>query len=84
MFASRSLTEHIARGLVGLSCVVATVVYSTTLPWLAFVLLPLALLSFRGCPMCWTIGLAETVSARLRGKRKADGCVDGSCARSRT
>lgn len=26
----------------------------------------LAVIAFRGCPMCWSVGLVETVAARRR------------------
>ncbi|WP_338700711.1 hypothetical protein V2W30_27645 [Streptomyces sp. Q6] len=41
----------------------------------SLLLAPLGLFALRGCPMCWVIGLAETVSAgRLRRS-----CAEGSC-----
>jgi hypothetical protein len=42
--------------------------------------LPVALLAFRGCPMCWTLGLVETVIARVQGRPSKASCVEGSCA----
>ena len=80
MFASASIIEHLARGLIGLGAFWATIAWSETHPWLVLLTLPVALLALRGCPMCWTVGLAETLYARIRG-RPADGaCADGSCA----
>jgi len=60
-FASRSLVEHLVRGLVGASALGFGIYFSDTHP---FALIPLgliALVAFRGCPMCWTIGLLETI-----------------------
>jgi hypothetical protein len=42
----------------------------------ALLLAPLGMVALRGCPMCWTVGLIETISAgRLRRT-----CTDAGCA----
>lgn len=74
MFKSASLTEHLARGVIGAGALVVALLYAHALPWLPFVLLPLSLLALRGCPMCWTVGLVETVAAKLQGRREAARC----------
>jgi len=75
-FASRSLPAHILRGLVGFGSFAAAVALIPVF-WPASVLLaPLGLLALRGCPMCWAIGLAQTVS---RGRLRRD-CDDGVCS----
>jgi hypothetical protein len=79
MFASKSIGEHLLRGAVGAGAVVAAVTLADR-GWPPLVLLPLALLALRGCPMCWTVGLVETVWARFRGRDPRAACVDGSCA----
>lgn len=65
LFASRSLLEHGLRGLVGIGGITAAVALGGQPGPLAAVaslaLGVLALLAFRGCPICWTIGLVETV-----------------------
>lgn len=59
MFASRSMAEHLVRGIAG----VAAIVLATRLgSWWALPLVAFALWTFRGCPMCWTIGLFETLA----------------------
>jgi len=68
MFASRTLIEHIVRGVIGIAALAAAI-------WLAqradalgligsIVLALVALIAWRGCPLCWLTGLVET----LRGK----------------
>jgi hypothetical protein len=79
MFASRSLAEHLARGVVGLGTFAAAMPLAPSHPW-ALALLPLAFVALRGCPMCWTMGLVETVVAKLRGKDARSSCTDGRCA----
>ncbi|WP_438003494.1 hypothetical protein WME89_32010 [Sorangium sp. So ce321] len=69
MFASQSLVEHVARGLLGLGALMASALLAPTSPWAALALLPVALVALRGCPMCWTLGLIQMVMARARGER---------------
>jgi hypothetical protein len=79
MFASRSLTEHLLRGASGIAALALALQLMPQHPWAMVPLLALALLALRGCPMCWTLGLVETVVAKVRGK-PSSGCSDGSCA----
>jgi hypothetical protein len=72
MFASASLTEHLVRGVVGLVLVVLSLAYAGSHPWALLGLVP-GVLAWRGCPTCWALGLAATVS---RGR--VAGC-DGTC-----
>jgi hypothetical protein len=56
--------------------------YSASLGWWALAPLAAAVACFRGCPMCWTVGLIETVLARKTGGGPISRtCIDGSCAR---
>jgi hypothetical protein len=64
-FASKSVPRHLARGAVGFGLIVGSIA-----------LVPVAgLIAFRGCPTCWMMGLAQTVS-RGRLERR---CADGVC-----
>lgn len=87
MFASKTLAEHVLRGLVGFACVLgAMTAWPVSLPgWLELLgraaLAIGALVSLRGCPMCWLYGLVETLLARFTG-RSARVCPDGTCTRS--
>ncbi|MFO0614859.1 MAG: hypothetical protein U0414_19885 [Polyangiaceae bacterium] len=90
MFASKTLSEHLVRGMVGLACVTAALIaWPFEAPGPVEIvgravaaLAALALL--RGCPMCWLYGLVETVVARARGREARGACIDGSCAGSHT
>ena len=71
MFASSSLPEHLARGVVGFGALVAAVILART-PGAgpaagSAALALLALLILRGCPVCWTVGMVETVIKARRG-----------------
>ena len=60
LFSSRSLSEHILRGILAFGAVILAVRYEA-LVWPLFVFLPAAFLLWRGCPACWALGLYETV-----------------------
>jgi hypothetical protein len=68
MFASNTLLEHGLRGLVGIGTLWYAVTIAATHPLGSLALGVLALLAFRGCPICWAIGLVETASQRWRGQ----------------
>jgi len=65
-FASRSIIEHVLRGVIGVGALWAAIAIAANYPWASLALGVVMLIAFRGCPMCWTIGLVETVRARLR------------------
>jgi hypothetical protein len=77
MFESKSLAEHLARGVVGLVAFAAAVVWAPRQPWLAVALLPVGLVALRGCPSCWLLGLVQTIAP---SGGKGETCTDGSCA----
>jgi len=81
MFASKSLPEHLLRGIVGLGAIAGGLWAAPQHPWLALLALAAALVALRGCPTCWLLGLAQTVAPML-GKRAA--CGDGSCREPRS
>ena len=80
MFASKTISGHLARGALGVGTMAFALSAAAAHPWLPLAALPIALVALRGCPMCWTVGLAQTVVAKLRGKSTEGLCLDGSCA----
>lgn len=80
MFASKSLGQHLLRGAIGIGALVTTALWSSSHPWRAIAALPVALLALRGCPMCWMVGLLQTVFALRSARFAGQTCVDGSCA----
>lgn len=83
MFASKTLGEHLIRGGVGLGALAVAGVVLIAHPFAALALLALALVSLRGCPMCWTFGLVQTLLARVQRKPVVGACIDGRCALAR-
>lgn len=59
MFASRSVPVHLARGVVGLVLLVLGLALAHVSAWW-LLLVPLTVVSWRGCMSCWTIGLIAT------------------------
>jgi hypothetical protein len=74
-FASASLSRHLARGAVGFGGLIGAFALLPIIGLISLLLLPVGLLALRGCPMCWTIGLIETIS---RGRLQRS-CSDGQC-----
>ena len=74
-FASASLPKHLVRGVVGFVALVGSVALIPVVGPVSLVLLPVGLIALRGCPMCWTIGLMQTIS---RGRLQRS-CEGGQC-----
>ncbi|MGW9214555.1 hypothetical protein ACWGR4_47405 [Embleya sp. NPDC055664] len=78
-FASATVPRHLARGAVGFGALVASLALLPVAGWMSLLLAPVGLFALRGCPMCWAIGLMETISAgRLRRS-----CANGRCELTR-
>ncbi len=69
VFGNRTLTRHLLRGVIGFSCVTVSLHTMNEMLWPSLMLLPIALYALRGCPICWTIGLVETIAMRVHGVR---------------
>ncbi|MFE2329215.1 hypothetical protein ACFXD5_35825 [Streptomyces sp. NPDC059385] len=74
-FASATLTRHVVRGAIGFGSLIGALALLPLVGPVALLLAPVGLLALRGCPMCWAIGLAQTLS---RGRLQRE-CVDGRC-----
>lgn len=77
-FASRSVPRHLARGALGFGLIIGSIALVPVAGPATLLAAPLALIAFRGCPTCWMVGLAQTVS-RGRLERR---CRDGVCTLS--
>jgi hypothetical protein len=64
MFASRTLVRHLMRG--GIAAALTAWALQSSDSTFAALAVVLAVMAMRGCPLCWTLGLVETVSNRLR------------------
>jgi len=70
MFSSSSFSEHLVRGILGIGALWAAVWLGTDAGWLgvlgSLVMGIISLAAFRGCPVCWTLGLFSTARHRWR------------------
>lgn len=69
IFASESLVGHLLRGALGIYLLAWAIQNQAqgALPWAAAFG---ALLAFRGCPTCWTIGLVESIVQKIKSRRE--------------
>ncbi|MFD3745886.1 hypothetical protein [Nocardia sp. NPDC058633] len=74
-FASASMVEHLLRGGAGFGALIGSIALIPAVGPISLFLLPVGLVALRGCPLCWTIGLMQTLS---RGKLQRS-CDDGRC-----
>ncbi|UQX02356.1 hypothetical protein [Streptomyces sp. RerS4] len=75
-FASSSVPRHLARGAIGFGLIIGSIALVPVVGPVSLLAAPLALIAFRGCPTCWMVGLAQTIS-RGRLERRCD--EDGVC-----
>jgi len=66
MFGSAFLGAHLMRGAAAAALLAWANVHQTAHPWLSLGAGVAALVALRGCPMCWTVGLVETLSQGRR------------------
>lgn len=66
LFATRTLTGHLIRGAVAFALLYLAIEHQHLHPVASLSAGLLALVVMRGCPVCWTIGLAETIRQRHR------------------
>ena len=66
MFGSAFLRAHLMRGAAAAALLAWAIVHQTTHPWLSLGAGAAALVALRGCAMCWTVGLVETLSQGRR------------------
>jgi hypothetical protein len=65
LFATQTLAGHVIRGAVAFGLLYLAIAQQQHLHPVASMLAGLlALVAMRGCPVCWTIGLAETIRQR--------------------
>ena len=66
MFGSAFLGAHLMRGAAAAALLAWAIVHQTAHPWLSLGAGVAALVALRGCPMCWTVGLVESLSQGRR------------------
>ena len=66
MFGSTSIAAHLTRGVIAAALIGWAVLDRFSNPAFAVIAIALAIVAMRGCPMCWVLGLVETVGNRMR------------------
>lgn len=79
-FASTSVPRHLARGAIGFGLIIGSIAMVPVVGPVALLAAPPALIAFRGCPTCWMVGLAQTIS---RGRLERQ-CTTGACTLTKT
>jgi len=64
-FGNRSLIVHLLRGTLGFGSLILALKGYDSVGWPALLLLGVTLWMLKGCPICWTIGLFETVANKI-------------------
>jgi hypothetical protein len=64
MFASKTVVAHMVRGLIAAALIVCALVLQSTEPVFAVAAGVAAVAAMKGCPLCWAVGLFETISGR--------------------
>lgn len=66
LFATQTLTGHVIRGAAAFALIYLAIVHQHLHPATSLLAGLLALVAMRGCPVCWTIGLVETIRQKGR------------------
>lgn len=65
LFASQSLLGHLLRGAFAMGLLSWAIAHQSNVA-LSLTAGVLALVALRGCPICWTIGLIETLTQKFK------------------
>ena len=68
MFASKTIAAHLVRGVTAAALIAWALLHQSSNPAFAVAAGVLAVAAMRGCPLCWTVGLFETIGERLRAR----------------
>ena len=66
VFASRSIVAHLVRGAIAATLLPWAITHASSHPGSALVSVGVSVIAMRGCPMCWLVGLIDTVAARIK------------------
>ena len=79
LFATQTLTGHVIRGAEAFALLYLAIEQQQVHPVASLLAASLALVAMRGCPVCWAIGLAETIRQRYGVTRSRSVPPDPSC-----
>jgi hypothetical protein len=61
IFGNRTIGRHLLRGALGITALYISLSTLRGTTWGSLIFLAAALYLLKGCPMCWTLGLIETI-----------------------
>ena len=71
-FGSSSIRLHLLKGLLGFAGLYVSLATVSHHAWPSVVLLPVVVYLFKGCFVCWTIGLIETIVMTVHKYNEGD------------
>jgi hypothetical protein len=69
MFASNTIAGHLMRGVIAATLIAWALSHRSSAPAFAAIAGLGSFVAMRGCPMCWTLGLFETIAESIRARR---------------
>ena len=83
-FGNQTVVLHLMKGILGLSALGISLYTTNSEIWPSLVLIPASLYLLWGCPVCWTMGLIETVVMRFHQRNAERGALSQGCVPSKT
>jgi hypothetical protein len=77
MFASKTVAAHLLRGVIAAMLIAWALLNQSSDPVFAVAAGVVAMVAMRGCPLCWTIGLVETIGESIKRLRDVDHMLPG-------
>ena len=65
IFGNRTIGRHLLRGALGITALYISLSPLRGTTWRSLIFLAAALYLLKGCPMCWTLGLIETIAMTI-------------------
>jgi hypothetical protein len=65
IFGNRTIGRHLLRGALGITALYISLSTLRGTTWRSLIFLAAALYLLKGCPMCWTLGLIETIAMTI-------------------
>jgi hypothetical protein len=78
IFGNQTIGRHLLRGALGIAALYISLSTLRGTTWVGFIFLAIAVYLLKGCPMCWTLGLIETIAMTIHRRSEGQFRSDGS------
>lgn len=78
IFGNRTIGRHLLRGALGITALYLSLSTLRGTTWGSLIFLGAALYLLKGCPMCWTLGLIETIVMTIHRRNEGQFDSDSS------